>query len=216
MKTLKQKIAALEPWFQRIEFTDPVTNEKISVGNWHTREMFDLLMAGVSLAGHSFFDIGAMSGASMLLAEAQGAVCYGIDPDERAVKQMALVKEQFNANFEFWKGSVHETLLFDKSVLDYVYFTGVYYHLRHPLLGLEDAWENTGKALFIEGEILYGEDGCYARFYPEDYRGDRSNWWVPTVECFTAWVNSLPGDKHVKIIYPMTSVNRIGAVVARV
>ena len=206
--SLQQRIQELDPWFQKIQFPDGT-----KVGRWHTKEMFDRLTIGTDLKDQTFLDVGAMSGASMLLAEKQGAICHGIDIEERTMKQMGLVREVFDASFTFDYGSVYDL---QPGMFDHVYMTGVYYHLKHPLLGIERAWNATRKTLFIEGEILWGEAGCYCRFYPEAYKGDGSNWNVPTVECFEAWLSTLEGAGELTTIYPLVSASRVGAIIRRV
>lgn len=86
---------------------------------------------------------------------------------------------------------------------DVIFAFGVLYHLRHPLLGLDNmaAVCAPGGDLFIESAICddfspyrKGFGGGYAghmvsEFYPgSEYGGNASNWWVPTLRCLRAMV----------------------------
>ena len=61
-----------------------------------------------------------------------------------------------------------------------------------------------------------GETGCKALYCPGEYKGDGSNWWVPTVECLRAWLDGLPDAQVTSFVYPLNgSASRAGAVVER-
>jgi SAM-dependent methyltransferase len=206
--SLSDRIASLEPWYQRFDF------DGIQVGEWPSDRLMESLFEGIDLQDRSLLDVGCMAGACMLWAERHGAMCVGIDPNERNEQQDRLVQEYFRADFQFGRRGV-ETLD-PRDGADYVLMAGLYYHLQDPLGGLRRCWDCARTALMIEGEVLAGATGCHANFYPGEYRGDPTNWWVPTVECLQAWISTLPGVGDVRLIYPfLGNRSRAGAVVTR-
>jgi tRNA (mo5U34)-methyltransferase len=89
---------------------------------------------------------------------------------------------------------------------DVVFFFGTVYHLKHPLLALEKIAAVCTGELFIESAILddyspyrggsigsgYPNNDMVTEFYPgKQYGGNASNWWVPTLQCLAAQVESV-------------------------
>lgn len=183
---LRAEIARLEPWFQGIQFTD-----SIRVGVWDTEWLFRTLFDGISLAGKTLLDIGAMSGGMSLLAEWAGAAVTAIEPDQRSFRQLQLVKEWFGLDMRPRRGAAAD-LTPDADVHDVVLLAGVYYHTIDPVGTIQRAWACTRELLVVEGEVS-GRPGCSADFYAGEYKGDGTNWWVPTVGCLLAWLQTLEG-----------------------
>ena len=215
--SIQQEIDTLAPWFQAITFPDGECTGGVRAGGWDVVGTLDTLLAACDLAGRTVLDIGCMAGAAMLWAEARGARCVGFDIEPRCVAQAALVKREFGAAFEVAQADI-EGYVEEEGMgqVDVVFFLGVYYHLRNPLLGLERAWAATKDLLVVEGEVWEGESGCKALYCPGEYKGDGSNWWVPTVDCLRAWLDELPGGRVVSFVYPLNGFpSRAGAVIER-
>lgn len=85
---------------------------------------------------------------------------------------------------------------------DVILFFGILYHLKHPLLALEKLRSVCRESIYIETAILdgmkspysdyvYTGDECCAEFYPgSEYGQNPSNWWVPTLRCAEAMVET--------------------------
>jgi hypothetical protein len=77
---------------------------------------------------------------------------------------------------------------------DYVLFLGVLYHLRHPLLGLENVCAVTRGVAFIESYVIDDAPDparCYMEFYETDELGGQiDNWCGPTTQCLLAMTRS--------------------------
>jgi tRNA (mo5U34)-methyltransferase len=87
--------------------------------------------------------------------------------------------------------SVYDVERLGVTDFDIVLFLGVYYHLKDPLLALAGLRRvmRPGATLVVEGEIIDDDRARHARFYYcQRYRGDESNWWIPTVACLREWV----------------------------
>jgi hypothetical protein len=84
-------------------------------------------------------------------------------------------------------------------------FFGTLYHLRHPLLGLEKLAAVCDGDIYVESAVCddYSPHrGGFGRgfpnrelvmeFYPGDqYGGNHSNWWAPTLQCLGSMLNSV-------------------------
>lgn len=89
--------------------------------------------------------------------------------------------------------------------VDRVFIFGVLYHLRNPVLALENCFNalKPGGWIHVETAILDSmtsgytgkpcdPNGCYAEFYPtNEYGCNQSNWWVPTLKCAAAWLKGV-------------------------
>jgi tRNA (mo5U34)-methyltransferase len=80
---------------------------------------------------------------------------------------------------------------------DIVLMWGVLYHLRHPLVALDNVRAVAGGPIFIETEVTDAmlEDGMarlpLVRFEETDALGkDASNWFIPTLAALLAWCRS--------------------------
>ena len=75
---------------------------------------------------------------------------------------------------------------------DEVFFLGVLYHLRHPLLALDSLRRLTRGNLYVESAISGSPaDEPSARFFRRNELGDDgTNWFAPTITCLVDWVES--------------------------
>ena len=203
MSNLKDRIEALAPWFQHIEFPNGMT-----VGDWRTEETAAILTSGIDLKGKTLLDVGCMSGAMSKLFEEQGAEVTGIEPDERSYKQAKLVKEVFGLNMDIRPFTLDNMFEYNShdfhhwyETYNFVAFAGVYYHLQNPIEAIHQAWALTDTALLIEGQIIPG-DKPVAEFILGEYEGDGSNWWFPTMPCLLDWCRTLDNVAQIEDITP--------------
>jgi tRNA (mo5U34)-methyltransferase len=118
--------------------------------------------------------------------------------------------------------SRHEMSVYDIEKLghfDIVFFFGMIYHMKHPLLALEKISEICDGEIYIESAVIddfspylskesetepgklifkgYPENNMVMEFYPDDqYACNKTNWWVPTIQTLGAMVSSV-GFKNV-------------------
>ena len=188
------EVLQVGPWFQQVTWPWGETT-----GTWNTTGMLDALMAGVALKGKLALDIGCMAGVASRYMERLGAEVWPCDVEARWETQFDLVRRCFGMEAHYHDMSVYD--LPPQLQADVVLMTGVYYHLEHPLLGLAKAWAATQGVLLIEGEIAPGFEKV-AAFYLQEYEGDGSNWWVPTLPCLLDWLHWLPGEKRIVGVTP--------------
>jgi tRNA (mo5U34)-methyltransferase len=93
---------------------------------------------------------------------------------------------------------------------DVVFFFGTIYHCKHPLLALERIASVCDGSLYVESAHCddyspyqgglghgYGRNDMVMEFYPQrQYDDNPSNWWIPTLQCLAAMVESV-GFKEV-------------------
>jgi tRNA (mo5U34)-methyltransferase len=137
------------------------------------------------------------------------------DPDATA---FSTAKQILGSSVRYIQGSVYDAskLLADE-YFDYIFFLGVYYHLKYPLLAFEELSLRLvhGGRLVFEGECwqVYAEtiDGRAVKdvnvqkqlreiarmselpvtlFYPGTFKNDDSNWFIPNATCLRAWLES--------------------------
>ena len=96
-----------------------------------------------------------------------------------------------NSNVQYINASVYQLdeMLpklgtFAPRAFDYVFFFGVLYHLKEPLLALEKLAAITKEVALIETASTPGE-GCFMAYQP-GHDHDESNVWYPTFACLKA------------------------------
>ncbi len=82
-------------------------------------------------------DIGCNGGFYSIQMKQRGAErVLGIDVDDRYLNQARFAAETLDLDIEFEKRSVYD-VDDDRGQFDYVFFMGVFYHLRYPLFALD-------------------------------------------------------------------------------
>ncbi len=137
------------------------------------------------LSGKRVLDIGCADGYFTFLAESRGASVVAMDTWPR--EGFFLAREVLNSKAEFRHMSVYDVAPGTLGMFDIVFFFGVYYHLKNPILALERVASVTREYALIESEITppptpIGEG--VSHFYEHsELNNDQSNWWVPNVPC---------------------------------
>lgn len=148
------------------------------------------------LAGRSVLDIGCWDGFYSFEAERRGGRVTSVDcwRPENFFKAKAALHSQA----EFHELSVYDVTKARLGAFDIVFFLGVLYHLRHPLLALERVCEVTRDFAIVESHVV---DKLHAapdalmnpvmEFYEFDELGGQyDNWWGPNAECMARMLRS--------------------------
>src|SRR5205085_3266049 len=104
------------------------------------------------LSGARVLDIGCWDGFYSFEAERRGARVTSVDcwrPENFFKAKAAL-----GSSAEFHELSVYDVTKERLGVFDIVFLLGVLYHLRHPLLGLEQVCEVTRDFAIIESHVV--------------------------------------------------------------
>lgn len=196
------EIGALGPWFHNLHLPDGTQTAPDHVlGDFPSFKWRRVSPAvPLDLQGWSVLDIGCNGGFYSFEMVRRGARVVGMDVEPMYVRQARWAARQFEmeARVEFLEGDVYR-LMSDPSQYDLVWFTGVFYHLRYPLLALDLVRRVTRRMMVFQSMTIPG-DGADAvppdlplsrreelqrqswprmAFIEHRLAGDESNWWVP-------------------------------------
>jgi tRNA (mo5U34)-methyltransferase len=143
------------------------------------------------LAGLSVLDIGTSNGGLCWAAEARGAArIIGVDIPAGEHSGFAQIRELLGSKAEYLQSTIYELPeLLPGERFGFIVFWGVLYHLRRPLLALDNLRKLVRQAVFIETSVcdheLSRRDA--RRPFVRFYRGDEldnnvSNWFAPTTQ----------------------------------
>ena len=180
-------------WHQRFQLSPTVFSPGVNDIEWLLRE----LGAPASFDGLSVLDIGTTNGAVAFIAERRGAArvvatdILGPEPHGFDTLHAAL-----ESKVEFVRGSIYELPEILGEQFDVVFFLGVLYHLRHPLLGLDAVRRLTRQSLYLETAIAGGLAGAPGAlfFRKNELADDGTNWFAPNIGCLSECVASAGFD----------------------
>lgn len=205
-KTLIEKINQFPFWYHKIELPGGIVTP-----GWAPLNK-DAYRIPEDLTGLRVLDVGAWDGFWTFEALKRGAKqVVAIDDfsdflgslnnsDRRAWETFDLCKAALGYNDEQcqrYDMSVYDISKEQLGEFDIVFFFGTLYHLRHPLLALDKLASVCKREIYVETAILddyspfrggigkgYPGNQIVAEFYSGDqYGGNDTNWWVPTVHC---------------------------------
>ena len=168
------------------------------------------------LKGASMLDIGSNAGYFSIFAKLRGAGrILGIESFKMFFDQAAYIRNIWQMDIEYRFMDAHEIGQINEE-FDLVMFAGILYHLKNPLLVLEEIGRRCRDAVIVESEIIpedprnlvmarLGPLGNvkltpttkgFMKFYERDeLNGDMSNWWAPDTECLLGMLR-VAGFKH--------------------
>jgi tRNA (mo5U34)-methyltransferase len=206
-------IASLAPWFHNLHLPNgEQTAPQHPLGDfplvkWRQIEPF----IAPDLTGKQVLDIGCNAGFYSFELARRGADVTAIDIDPHYLKQARWAAAQFglSGRVRFQQASVYD-LAGTVERYDIVWFLGVLYHLRHPLLALDILHEITAGQMVLQTLTMPG-DGvvmpppgmkleerekltrhgwpCMA-FIERELADDPTNWWAPNHACVEAMARS--------------------------
>ena len=152
----------------------------------------------VDLTGKHILDVGAWDGFISYECERRNAerilaidtVAWhpelGMTPDLYTGKAgFNLIHELRNSKVESKEIEVLDINPLELGMFNIVFFLGVLYHMRHPLLSLEKVASVTKDLLIVETHTELNDLTFPAmRFFPKnELNNDYSNWFGPNIEC---------------------------------
>jgi tRNA (mo5U34)-methyltransferase len=183
------------PWHQGFELAPGVPTPG--------RNPVDALLGKISLPSLeslTVLDIGTFNGGLAFTLERLGAArVVALDIYRPDVLGFSQLKEFLCSDVEYVQASVYDlsSSLGDER-FDLVFYWGVIYHLRHPLLSLDNVRRvlREGGTAYVESAVSDGEFGDLAslpvaRFYRHDeLGGDSTNWFAPSTVGLQEWCAS--------------------------
>lgn len=149
------------------------------------------------LSGLHVLDIGSLNGAATCEAIRRNAASVvALDALPHSETHFDEVTRDLDG-IVFLNQSVYkQDRRLETAQFDVVFFFGVLYHLRYPLLALDRIrqWIALAGHLYVESHVAPGGEHV-ARFYPAgELNNDPSNWFGPTVPCACDWLFSAGFD----------------------
>ncbi|MCT7996725.1 glycosyltransferase [Laspinema olomoucense] len=211
--TLQERVASFPFWYHKIELPGGIVTPGDHPQN---AEMYGV---PEDLSGKRVLDVGAWDGYWTFEALKRGArEVVAIDDfsdflgrldqrDRRAWKTFDLCREALGFDetiCQRLEKSVYELSESELGRFDVIFFFGTLDHLRYPLLALDKLSALCDGEIYIESAILddfssyqggigkgYPGQQRVMEFYPHDeYAGNSSNYWVPTLYCLGQMVKS--------------------------
>ena len=178
-------------WHQRFELARGVWTPGVSPVPW----LCNAAGLPADLSGVTVLDVGTTNAGTAFELERRGAarvVAVDIfDPDWFGVQALT---EFLESDVEYVRASVYELAERFAEPFDLVIFWGVLYHLRHPLLALDNLRKVTRDEASLETAVCDGglprrhRASSLVRFYRRDELAqDSSNWFAPTVKALEEW-----------------------------
>jgi tRNA (mo5U34)-methyltransferase len=199
------------PWHQRWEVAAGVFTPGANDIGWLLHH------AGLpnDLSGLSILDIGTTNGAGAFIAESRGAArVVAVDIFPADYYGFAQIAELLGSRVTYVRASVYGLASVLQERFDIVLFFGVLYHLRHPLLALDELRELTRGTVLLETAVSDHELGdrsgdAVARFYRHDeLGGDPSNWFAPTARALVDWCRSCGFETELVDAWPKEAPER--------
>ena len=209
---ISERVQALGPWFHNMELRGVRTAPDHFLGDFPQvkwRSFRDALPA--DLGGKSVLDIGCNAGFYSMEMKRRGADrVLGIDFDPDYLAQARFAAEVEGLDIEFRQLSVYDVGALGER-FDVVFFIGVLYHLRHPLLALDLIHEHVARDLLVFQSLQRGasaiapvasdypfsetahfDDPGYPKlhFIEHSYSHDNTNWWTPNRACSAAMLRA--------------------------
>lgn len=207
------KIRELGPWFHNIHLPDGTqTAPDHFLGDFPAikwREIAPCLPE--DLSGYTVLDIGCNAGFYALELAKKGARVTGVDLDSHYLKQADWVIEEWGLkeNITLQNKQVYD-LAREDTEYDIVWFMGVFYHLRYPMLALDILSQKTKKIMVFQtltmpGSAMLDTKDDYAinerqtmqhegwpkmAFIEHKLNADPTNWWAPNQSCIDAMLRT--------------------------
>ncbi|MDX2179876.1 MAG: methyltransferase domain-containing protein [Bryobacteraceae bacterium] len=208
---IRKKIAQV-PWYHQFEIAPGIRTP--GVHRFDPAPFLDGWNIPQDLRGQRALDIGTWDGPLAFELERRGAEVIAADIQDPLHTGFSTAKEILGSRVEYVRTSVYDL---EKSVcgrFDLVCYLGVFYHLKHPILGFEaiQAVMADSASLLFEGACLlnYAErmDGLRVEgteldavrklaysdvpltaCYPGKYT-NASNWFIPNLACIRSWLTA--------------------------
>ncbi len=211
--SIEQQIANLGPWFHNLHLPGGIqTAAEDPLGDFPANKFAQIQPSlPEDLSGWTVLDVGCNAGFYSFELARRGAAVTAIDMDPHYLRQARWAAKQLGLQdrIQFQQGQVSDIA---SQNLDYdlVWFMGVFYHLRYPLLAL-DLLARRARRLLMFQTMTYPDDAdCEV---PEDLglpqrnllcqqgwpkmafiehrlAHDPTNWWAANASCVEAMLRS--------------------------
>lgn len=212
------EVKRLEPWFHRIDLggglytkTESVMGEPVDhpLGPWQTIQK----LLPPDLSEKTLLDVGCNAGFYAFEAKRRGARrVLGVDGQRQHVRQGLFVRKVLGLDVEFRRLNVYELSARTVGQFDITLALGLLYHLKHPILALENLYQVTKELLIIETAIMPPERTPESFVHPlgekqmllhplafvenpADAKEQVFNWFLPGIEALKALLRTTGFDE---------------------
>jgi tRNA (mo5U34)-methyltransferase len=211
MNDVAARVAELAPWFHDMDLGGVRTGSPAFLWDYPASKLRRIAHALPDVTGLTVLDIGCNAGYWSIAMKQRGAArVLGIDSDPRYLAQAKLAAEVQGADIELRQLDVYDVAALGER-FDLVIFTGVLYHLRHPLLALDLIHAHVARDWLLFQCLQHGAapPAKPAPDYPFDERAqfdapgwpklhfvehrfadDPTNWWLPNLAAAEAMLRS--------------------------
>lgn len=222
---IRESIEQMAPWFHNIHLPDGnQTAPDHFLGDFPAFK-WQQIKNNIpdDLTGKTALDIGCNAGFYSLELAKRGAEVTAIDLDTSYLKQAEWVIDQFGLENKITlKQQQVYDLAHEDQIYDIVWFMGVFYHLRYPLLALDILATKTREILVFQTLTMPGSDVFEPgedydlndrnqilqegwpkmAFIEKKFNDDPTNWWFANKSCILAMLRTCgfkvfeqPGDE---------------------
>lgn len=212
--TRAEKLAGvkdLAPWFHCIDIGDGVLTKSVSLAGEpedNPRPTWNVIRRFLpnDLSGQEVLDVGCNAGFYAIEAKRRGAKrVLGVDALRGQVRQAQFARRALDLDIEYRRGSVYDLCVGSFGRFDVTLALGLIYHLKHPMLALENLASVTRHLMILETEVyppdrktkpfhlVHGDNDQrvhtlgYVENAPEAFDVP-CNWFLPSVECLPALI----------------------------
>jgi tRNA (mo5U34)-methyltransferase len=206
---VRAEISKVEHWYHRIEVAPGI----VTPGTNNSDAVLRAMDVPDRLDGKRVLDVGARDGYFSFVAVDRGAEVLAIDAVAPDLTGFSTAAKFMESSVEYRTMNVYDVSPEEVGTFDVIFFLGVLYHLRDPILVLDRLWSvaNPGATIWVESHTIDRgfvdlesknfvsllalapeiKEVPIAQFYPEDLlSGDRSNWWGPNQACLEEMVKA--------------------------
>ena len=198
-------------WHQRFELVPGVE----APGDNDIVALLDAAGVPPDLTGRTAIDLGTTNGGAAFELERRGAervVAVDVKPPDHY--GFASLRDFLGSGVEWVQASVYEVGSVLDEQFDLVLCFGVLYHLRHPLLALDNVRALLGGEALIETAVLDARlpdlraEPLAGFFRGPEFHADSSNWFAPTTAALLDWCRSSGLDPDLLATWPRPAPER--------
>lgn len=208
-----EEIEELQPWFHNLHLPDGKQTAPDHFLGDFPKFKWDELSSHIpeNLSGWKVLDIGCNAGFYSFELAKRGADVLGIDLDPHYLQQAEWAAGVYGLEHKvrFKQMQVYDLAKLDEK-FDMIWFMGVFYHLRYPLLALDIISQKVERMMVFQTLMMpdrkekkiYDDYNVHDRkamleegwpklaFIEKKFAGDPTNWWVPNHSAVGAMLRS--------------------------
>jgi len=182
-------------WYHSFELPDGTLIDGV-VALEAQKDRYALFPIPADLTGHRVLDIGAWDGWFAFEAERRGATVTAIDCVH--IPHFCEIHHKLGSHVDYRIADLYDLPATNLGTFDTVFFLGVLYHVRHPLLALEIVCRLTTEVAIVDSFVTdadtwqtHADQLPSLEFYETGELGDLvDNWFGPSVSCLMALCRS--------------------------